>query len=175
MRVEPDHRGADIFFRRCFLHVLGKRFRSLVATDAEITLERFTRCFKIFILEQKCRVDSCFRLILVMVWRDSRVLMTLQAISRLAETVDVLDVNLLRQTAALNVQQIEVFLPIVDEKGNASLLLERALLHIQSHCHFCAPNIEFNVKFLNSNFQIPQNLNEFNQRNRKIQNSNIIP
>lgn len=111
----------------------------------------------------------------MMVWRDSRVLMTLQAISRLAETVDVLDVNLLRQTAALNVQQVEVFLPVVDEKGNASLLLERALLHIQSHCHVCAPNIEFNVKFLNSNFQIPQNLNELNQRNRKIQNSNIIP
>ena len=61
--------------------------------------------------------------------------MSLQTISRLAETVHVFDVDLLGQSL-LVVQQVEVLLSVVYKKGDASLLFERALLHVQSHCHF---------------------------------------
>lgn len=136
LSVKPNHGWPDVLFSWSFLHVLGQCLLVLVATNTKVALQRFSSGFQILIvLEQKWGVDGCFRLILVAIWRHARVLMSLQTISRLAETVHVFDVDLLGQSL-LVVQQVEVLLSVVYKKGDASLLFEWALLHIQSHCHF---------------------------------------
>ena len=112
----------------------------LIATHDEVAVQGgFAGAFHVLVvLKQKGGIDGRFWLIPEAVWRHARMLLVrLQAVSLLVYPVDVFDVDLPRHSLMLLVEQVEVLLSVVHEEGDASLLFQRALLHVQSHCHFC--------------------------------------
>ena len=119
--------------------MLGQSLLMLIAATDEVAVQRgFAGAFHVLVvLEQKRGIDCRIWLISEAVWRHARMLLVrLQAVSLLVQALDVFDVDLPRHSLVLLVEQVEILLSVVHEKGDASFLFERALLHVQSHCHF---------------------------------------
>ena len=133
LRVQSDHRGPDVLLSGGLLHVLLAVFvGSILAAHAKVAHQwRLFVGFFGICLEQMGRVNGGVGL----GWVLPAPSPILNALSRLGKAVDIFNLYLFALTLTINIKHVEIFPAVVNEKRNASLFLERAFLHIESHCH----------------------------------------